>query len=167
METNTAPTGDFAKIKDLITGIRTGMLTTLDESGHLVSRPMACMSVDDDGSLWFFTKKHSAKVEQIEQTKHQVNVSFADTDDASYVSVSGHADEVDDRVKIAELWSPMVKPWFPNGQDDPELTLLHVQTDVAEYWDSASSRMVRLAEMARAIVTGDTYKEGEYGKVTI
>jgi general stress protein 26 len=166
METTVSHDKQLDKVKDLIEGIRIGMLTTLDDAGHLVSRPMACMQVEDDGSLWFFTKKHSGKVGQIENTQQQqVNVAFADTSDSSYVSISGHADELDDKAKISELWSPMAKPWFPDGQNDPELTLLHVHTEMAEYWDSNTNRMVRLLEMARAIVTGGTYQEGEHGKV--
>ncbi|RYD97139.1 MAG: pyridoxamine 5'-phosphate oxidase, partial [Sphingobacteriales bacterium] len=33
------------------------MLTTLDESGALHSRPMAMMDIEFDGDLWFFTGK--------------------------------------------------------------------------------------------------------------
>jgi general stress protein 26 len=165
MEAKTQQNPQMEKVKDLIHDIRIGMLTTINTDGHLVSRPMACMEIDIDGSLWFFTKKNSPKVDQVEQVEQQVNVAFAHPGDASYVSVSGRAEEVYDRAKIDEVWSDMAKPWFPGGKDDPELTLLHVRTDMAEYWDSTSSRMVRLLEMARAIATGDTYKEGENEKV--
>lgn len=156
---------DLSKIKKMVDDIRIAMLTTVDDSGHLVSRPMAVQQMDEDGTLWFFTKKSSPKVEQIEQNEHQVNISFADADDSSFVSISGSAQEMNDRAKIDELWSEAAKPWFPEGKDDPELTLLKVHTDMAEYWDSTSSRMVRFLEMARAAVTGDTYKEGENRKV--
>lgn len=149
----------------MVEDIRIAMMTTVDEGGHLVSRPMAVMQMDADGTLWFFTQKSSPKVDQIEHNEQQVNLSFADVGDASYVSISGTAQELDDRAKIDELWSPMAKPWFPEGKDDPQLTLLKVHTDMAEYWDSTSSRMIRLLEMARAAVTGDTYKEGQNRKV--
>lgn len=149
----------------MVEDIRIAMMTTVDEGGHLVSRPMAMMQMDADGTLWFFTKKSSPKVDQIEHNEQQVNLSFADVGNASYVSISGTAQELDDRAKIDELWSPMAKPWFHDGKDDPQLTLLKVHTDMAEYWDSTSSRMIRLLEMARAAITGDTYREGENRKV--
>lgn len=155
------------KVWKLIDDIKIGMMTTIDGEDSLVSRPMATMQVDQDGYLWFFTKKNSPKIDQISDNKHKVNISYADTDDASYVSVSGQAEEIDDRAKIDELWSPVAKPWFPDGKDDPSLILLKVHIDKAEYWDSTSSRMVRLFEMARAILTGDTYKEGENAKVSL
>lgn len=165
MEIGQQQNSDLSKVKELVESIRIAMLTTMDESGQLVSRPMAVQQMDDDGTLWFFTKKKTLKVEQIETNEHQVNISFAHTGDSSYVSISGTAQELDDRVKIDELWSAAAKPWFPQGKDDPELTLLKVHTDMAEYWDSTSSRMVRFLEMARAAVTGDIYKEGENKKV--
>lgn len=165
MDTQTQKNKDLSKIKEMVEDIRIAMMTTVDEGGHLVSRPMAVMQMDADGTLWFFTHKSSPKVDQIENNEQQVNLSFSDTDDASYVSISGTAQEMDDRAKIDELWSPVAKPWFPNGKDDPQLTLLKVHTDMAEYWDSTSSRMIRFLEMARAAVTGDTYKEGENKKV--
>lgn len=165
METQPQHNKDLEKVKDLIEDIRIAMMTTVDDAGHLVSRPMAVMQMDANGTLWFFTKKSSPKVDQIENHEQQVNLSFADVSDASYVSISGTAHEMDDRAKIEELWSPAAKPWFPDGKDDPQLTLLKVDTHLAEYWDSTSSRMVRFLEMARAAVTGDTYKEGENRKV--
>lgn len=165
METKQPKNSDLSKVKELVESIRIAMLTTVDESGQLVSRPMAVQQMDDDGTIWFFTKKSSPKIDQIETNEHQVNISFADTGDSSYVSISGTAQELDDHAKIDELWSAAAKPWFPEGKEDPELTLLKVHTDMAEYWDSTSSRMVRFLEMARAAVTGDTYKEGENRKV--
>ena len=156
---------DLSKVKGMAEAIRIAMLTTVDGGGHLVSRPMALQHMDDDGTLWFFTRKSSPKVDQIENNRQQVNNSFADSGDSSYVSISGTAQEMYDRAKIDELWSVAAKPWFPEGKDDPELTLLNVHTEMAEYWDSTSSQMVRFLEMARAAVTGDTYKEGENKKV--
>jgi len=166
METQQQKNAGLEKIKDMVDDIRIAMMTTQDEQGNLVSRPMACMQMDADGTLWFFTKKASPKVTQVEQHDDKVNLSFADASDSDFVSISGTAKELDDRAKIDELWSDMAKPWFPKGKDDPELTLLKVHTELAEYWDSNDSRLVRLFEMARAAVTGDTYKEGENVKVT-
>ncbi|GAB3892871.1 pyridoxamine 5'-phosphate oxidase family protein [Larkinella knui] len=148
------------KVSKLINDIRVGMLTTQDEQGNLVSRPMAVMQVDENGDLWFLTKENSPKTDQISKN-YKVNVAFANAPDASYVSVSGTAEELQDRAKVEELWSPMAKPWFPDGKDDPSLSILKVHTETAEYWDSTSSRMIRLFEMARAALTGDTYREGE------
>jgi general stress protein 26 len=160
METLEQRNTDMEKVSKLINDIRIGMLTTQDEHGNLVSRPMAVMQLDEEGNLWFLTKEHSPKTDQIDKN-YKVNVAFADSSDSSYVSVSGTGEELQDRAKIEELWSPMAKPWFPDGKDDPSLSILKVHIETAEYWDSTSSRMVRLFEMARAALTGDSYNEGE------
>lgn len=160
MEAQHQKNAGLEKIKEMVEDIRIAMMTTVDEQNNLVSRPMACMQMDADGTLWFFTKKSSPKVAQVEQHENKVNLSFADAADSDFVSISGTAQELDDRAKIDALWSDQAKPWFPKGKDDPELTLLKVHTELAEYWDSNDSRIVRLFEMARAVVTGDTYKDG-------
>jgi general stress protein 26 len=165
MNTETQANPQLEKVKEMVKSIRIAMMTTLDESDKLVSRPMACMEMDASGTLWFFTQKSSPKVGQIEYHDNKVNLSFANVADADYVSISGTSEELYDRAKIDQLWSDFAKPWFPKGKDAPELTLLKVRTEMAEYWDSNDSRIVRLFEMARAAVTGDTYSEGENVKV--
>lgn len=163
MKTERQHNPELQKIADLVEDIDIAMLTSQD-GDHLMSRPMAALQMDEDGSLWFFTQAHSGKVAQVAVDSPQVNVAFSDEDDASYVSVSGRAEVSRDRAKIDELWTPMAKPWFKD-KDDPELALLKVTTERADYWDSSSSKMVRLFEMARAAVTGTSYGEGDHGTV--
>ncbi len=54
----------------------------------------------------------------------------------TYVSVAGRARVVDDRAKARQLWSPAMQVFFPGGVDDPQLRLIHVRAESAEYWDS-------------------------------
>ena len=149
----------------MIEDIRIAMMTTVDEQGNLVSRPMAVLQVDEDGTIWFFTKRSSPKVDQIDHNDHRVNLAFASVSDADYVSVSGKAQELDDQAKVDELWNPQAKAWFPEGKDDPELTLLKVHIDMAEYWSASDSRMIRLIQQATAVITGNPPKMGENEKI--
>ena len=165
MEAKTQTNKQLEKVRELIDGIRIAMLTTVDEQGNLVSRPMAALQIDEDGTIWFFTKRTSPKVDQIDNNDHRVNLSFADVSNASYVSVAGTAQELDDRAKVDELWNPQAKAWFPKGKDDPELILLKVHINMAEYWDSNDSMMVRLLQQATAVITGNPPKMGENEKV--
>ena len=158
----------IAKLAKLISGIRFAMLTTIDENSHLVSRPMATQDGAFDGTLWFFTQRHSHKVSELEEHA-QVNLAYADPSDNRYVSVRGTARMVEDDEKKRALWSPMLKAWFPKGLDDPELGLLRVDVEDAQYWDSPNSKMVQLFGMAKAIVTGEGYKpsRGEAGRIDL
>ena len=165
MESKPQKNEKLEKVRDMIGGIRIAMMTTVDEQGNLVSRPMAALQFDEEGNVWFFTNRSSPKVDQIEHIEQRVNVAFASVSDADYVSISGVATEVDDQAKINELWNPQAKAWFPKGKDDPDLTLLKVHTQMAEYWNSNDSTMVRLFQQASAVITGSTPKMGENEKV--
>ena len=48
-------TESISKVTDIINDSRIGMLTTINEDGALVSRPLAVQEVKDDGDMWFFT----------------------------------------------------------------------------------------------------------------
>lgn len=165
MDTKEQTNSQLSKVRDLVEDIRIAMMTTVDDQENLVSRPMACLQMDEDGTIWFFTKRLSPKVEQIEDNGHRVNLSFSSVSDSDYVSVSGKATELYDKAKIDELWNPQAKAWFPDGKDDPELTLLKVHVDMAEYWSSNDSSMVRFFQQATAVVTGNPPKMGENKKV--
>lgn len=165
MESKPQKNEQMEKVRDMVQDIRIAMMTTVNEQGNLVSRPMAALQFDEEGNVWFFTKRTSPKVDQIENSEQQVNVSFASVSDADYVSISGTANEINDRAKIDELWNPQAKAWFPKGKDDPELTLLKVHTNMAEYWDSNDSTMVRLFQQASAVLTGSVPKMGENEKI--
>jgi general stress protein 26 len=123
------------KIKD----IPIAMMSTVAADGSLNSRPMATQETAKDGDLWFFTYDNAPKVGEVEQDQ-QVNISYTKSDAHLFVSVSGKAELVKDRKKIKSLWKPLMKAWFPNGEDDPQLALLRVHVDHAEYWDAPSGK---------------------------
>ena len=155
---------DIQKLAKLIKGIKVAMLTTQEADGTLRSRPMETQYAEFDGTLWFFTQASSHKVDEIDR-EHNVNVSYADEGYNRYVSVSGRARLVRNRAKIDELWSPILKSWFPKGKDDPEIALLCVDVEKAEYWDAPSSTIVKLVGFAKAMVTGQPYAPGENRKI--
>jgi general stress protein 26 len=94
-----------------------------------------------------------------------VSVSFADPDNQRYVSISGTAQLVRDRKKIDELWRPEFKMWFPNGKDDPDVALLRVRTEQAEYWDSPASTIGYVLNFVSSLVSGKEPDLGENRKV--
>ncbi len=157
---------ELTKVQEIISSIEVGMLTTMQDDGDHRSRPMQTQKLDAEGCLWFLTSRSSHKTEELQ--KHpNVNVSYADADAQSYVSVVGTASLVDDPAVKEELWSTIAKAWFPKGLEDPDLTVLKVKIKEAEYWDSSSSEMVRAYHIAKAIITGTQDDEGDHGKVTM
>jgi general stress protein 26 len=154
------------KIAKLLKDTRIAMLTTLTEEGHLHSRPMALQDVEFDGDIWFFSGKNSPKVHQIED-EPRVNVAFSDPDKQNYVSLSGTASLVIDKEKNKELWNPAYQAWFPEGLDDPELALLKIHVDGAEYWDAPSSTIAHVIGFVQAKLTGEPGDPGDHAKVSI
>lgn len=146
-----------AHVAELVRSARISMFTTMTPEGRHVSRPMALQEVEFDGDLWFFAYESSAKVGEI-AVNAQVNVSFSDAKDSAWTSIAGTAIVVHDRAKAEELWSAPLKVWFEDGLDTPGLVLIKVSAESAEYWDSPSSRVVRLIGAARAVATGDKDK---------
>jgi general stress protein 26 len=155
-----------AHLRELIHGIQVTMMTTVEKDGTLHSRPMWTHDRGFDGELWFFTRQHSSKVDEVERD-HHVSLSYADPTRERYVSVSGRARLVRDKDKARELWNPTLKAWFPQGLDDPELALLCVTVTKAEYWDTPNSRMVQLVGFVKAALTGEPYRPGENEKVNL
>ena len=156
---------DFEKLREMIKDIDLCMLTTVDETDDLHSRPMSLNSdVDEQGNLWFFTSSQSHKASEIERTPN-VNVSFIDTRKQHYVSISGMAELVHDKQKIKELWKPILKAWFPDGPDQPDVALLKVKIRKAEYWDGPSSTIAQAISFVSAIFTGKQVELGENKKL--
>jgi general stress protein 26 len=155
----------LAKLAELLDETSIAMLTTLEPDGVLRSRPLATRQFDAEGNLWFFTSLSSAKVHEIE-AHPQVNLAYSNPKRADFVSICGTAEVVRDRAKMRALWTSWVEPWFPKGLDDPDLGLLRVAIEMAEYWDAPSSSVTRLLGLAKALQSGSTEALGEHRKVT-
>jgi general stress protein 26 len=167
MSEATQTTDDMQKLGEMIKDIDLGMLTTKDADGRLYSRPMAHNGdVEFDGDVWFFTYANSPKVHEIE-VKPQVNVSFSEPKEQTYVSLAGRAELVRDKDKIAALWKPSLKAWFPDGVDTPEIALLKINVEKAEYWDSPSSPVAHAVGLVKSLVTGSTASVGDNKKVDV
>lgn len=154
------------KLWSLIKEVQFGMLTTVDQDGKLRSRPMATQKVEFDGTLWFFTYGASPKAQEI-QHDQVVNVSFANPNDNTWVSVSGTAQISRDRQKMEQLWNPILKAWFPKGLDEPDIALLKVDVTAAEYWDAPSNPVVQLYGFVKSQVTGSPPSPGDHDKIDL
>jgi general stress protein 26 len=152
------------KIRGLLENMKICMLTTVRPDGSLHSRPMAMQQIEFDGDLWFFTARDTDKAAEVD-AKHYVNVSARSDDKQSFVSLSGQAFVVDDKAKAAELWNPIYKAWFPEGLDDPQLALLRVEAQTAEYWDSPGGVTTYLLNLVKNLTTNQRRPLGENREV--
>lgn len=143
---------DSAKVVDLLRDERLAMVTTIGADGGLQARPMAIQKVADDGDLWFFIGRTSDQARAIE-AEPRLNVAVSSQ--GTWISVAGRGEILRDEALIEELWGPLVEAWFTGGPTDPEVGLLHVDADSAEYWDSPGGRVASLVSFVKAKATGE------------
>ncbi|QDU26249.1 Pyridoxamine 5'-phosphate oxidase [Anatilimnocola aggregata] len=125
-------------LRGLIEGMSVAMLTTLSPEGKLHSRPMIPARHEFDGDVWFFVSGVSPICSEIRQHS-AVNVSYATPAKDQFVTLSGTADIVTDRQKLELLWREELRNWFAEGLATPDLVLLRVAVDEAEFWDKQAS----------------------------
>lgn len=145
---------DLAPLRSLLKSLPVAMFNTVAHDGSVVARPLQALEFDEDGVLWFATGLDSEKATEIRARPH-VGLSFADHHANRFVSVSGPARLVHDREKIDALWSPAMSVFFPQGKDDPNLVLVRVEIERAEYWDGPATFVSKLLYLAAAAITGD------------
>lgn len=145
---------ELQRIARLSARIGIGMLGTRARDGQWVTRPVEPRMIDDrfDGDLWVLTSASSHKVAEI-KAHPRVNIAFASPHDNSFVSVSGSATVRRDRARLARLWTPEQRVYYPEGLDDPDLTLVRVRVQTVEYWDGPSSWLGKAVRFALATAT--------------
>lgn len=161
MKIETQTSSDLSHIAELIEHIHIAMLTTVEPGGALASRPMTPLEMDAEGALWLFIDLRSSQLAH----RQAANLAFAHEGQGKYVSLSGQVETVTDRNHIDRLWTPMAKPWFPDGPTSPNLGLLKFIPHAADYWDSSSSRMVRAFSLIASAVMGKPVAMGEHGSM--
>lgn len=150
---------DITKIAELTRGIKFAMVTFVNHEGHLHAAPMTTQDEDFNGTVWFIGSKDSDLVRSIPGNA-QVNLGYSDTAGHNYVSINGKAELVNDKAKLDELWSDGYNAFFEQGKEDPNVQLIKVVGNGAQYWEG-SGRVVSMIKMAKAAITGDTAKLGE------
>jgi general stress protein 26 len=163
--TKTADADTLKKLWDMISSVKVAMLTS-EDGGHLRARPMVAAQDSFDGTLFFYTRAHAPKVDEVAR-ENRVCVTYADPAHQNYVSLSGTAATDTDQALVRAHWSEAMRTWFPKGVDDPEIAMLKVTVDQAEYWDAPSSTMLHIYGYVKAVATGKSPTPGGHEKVSL
>jgi general stress protein 26 len=143
--------------------IRVCMLTTLS-GGAMRARPMHALPDRERGCLWFITDQHGAKDDEIKAAP-EVCLAFAETSSNTYLSVTGRAELFADAAKAKELWSNEAQAWWPKGPTDPDVRVLRVIPDRAEYWDTRGNSVTVALKLVAARISGQPPDLGDSRKV--
>jgi len=154
---------DIDRVWTLIDDIPVAMVVTHDGRGeHMRARPMAIRPRREEGAIYFLTDADAPKAAEV-GSKNTVCLALADNKSQKYVSITGHAEIIDDRDRVKQIWS-MYDKAFWSDKNDPRIRVLRVTPESAEFWEGAG-RVVTAVKLAAAIASGERMNVGEDKKV--
>lgn len=154
------------KIADLVKSGNSCFFCTFSMSAGLHARPMTVIEVDDGGRLWFFTEVDSLKNIELDRDP-RVTLFFKEGDNSGHLKLDGTATEVTDKATIHRLWTPKLRAWFTEGENDPRISLLRVDPVSGEYWDNRHGAAIAGMKMLFGALTGQRVDEGVHGKLKL
>lgn len=140
--------------------------TAVSTIGAGTARPMSVQTVDDEGNLWFLSAKDSHKNREIERDP-SVALYFQGSDYSDFLELKGKATISAERDKIKELWEPLYKTWFTEGEDDPRITVIKVTPSDGYYWDNKHGAFVAGIKMLIGAAIGKTLDDSIEGKLKV
>lgn len=157
----------LAKMKDIAEATQSCFFCTDIKIGAaLAVRPMSVRKVDDEGNFWFLSSNDSHKNAEIKQDDH-VQLLFQETHQSGFLNVYGQADISEDKAKIKELWEPILKTWFTEGEDDPRISVIKIKPTEVYYWDNKHGNAVAFVKMAIGAAIGKTLDDSVEGELKI
>ena len=156
------------KLQKLAQRAKTCMMTTQLDRCPAPARPMFLQEVDDQGVLWFISGKDSDKNYDL-QKDAKTQLFFINNKRSEYLSIYGIAEIYTDKIMVDEHWSEMAEAWFPEGKEDPNVSIIGIRPIDVKYWGTKHGKFVDMALMLYSAVTdGDSGKDGGIeGKLNI
>lgn len=144
---------DLKELDELMKDYDTALLTTRGADGHYHTRPMALQKRSITDGLWFATWRDTEKIHDLESHPDCGVALYSGKRSATYVSLSGTGQIVEDRDTIHRMWDLSWKPWFPDGPDTADLVLIRVQPEHVEFVHPQTGRLQVLFTMAKRLLT--------------
>lgn len=140
--------------------LKNGMLTTLSASGRIHSAPMRTFAIEDDYLIWMFASKDSESVKNI-ILNGDCMLNYADQETFLYVSINAHGEISTSTAEIDRLWKDKYTSWFPYGKTDPNLCMIKLSPERAEYWDNPDNGISQIFSIVKNVLKGEAPTEGE------
>lgn len=155
------------KVKELIEQVETCFFCTQASTGDSMgTRPMTIQQVDDQGTLWILSANDSHTNKEI-AINPAVKLYFQGSSHSDFLHLSAEASIVQDKAKIKELWKPILKTWFTEGENDPRISVLKVVPSQGYYWDNKHGNAVAGVKMLIGAVIGKTLDDSIEGKLSV
>jgi len=164
------------KTKDLyaiVDGLKIGVLGTYRPGVGPVGRSMAVAKRTGPDFL-FLANAHSQKFNDLENGPPEANVTFINSSNQHWVSVTGEcvtSDNSDPRIK--EIWTKGTKAWFGDlgdgvhtgGPEDPRMKLIEIKAKYISYWKHEVGALGFMKEIAGANLTGGVAVTGSLREI--
>lgn len=155
------------RIKDITGSAQTCFFMTSNHSGTSSgARPMSVREVDDQGGLWFLMASDSHTVAEI-AVDPAVTLFVQGSAHSEFLHLHGRANVSTDKARIKQLWNPVYKTWFTEGEDDPRINVVHVTLTDAYYWDNKHGDAIAGIKMAIGAVIGKTLDDSIEGTLRV
>ncbi|MEO6538125.1 MAG: pyridoxamine 5'-phosphate oxidase family protein, partial [Ferruginibacter sp.] len=121
---------------------------------------------DEEGNLWFLSASDSHKNKEIEADP-MVQLFFQGSPHSDFLSFAGQATISTDKNTIHELWNPMFKTWFTEGEDDQRITVIKVAPNEGYYWDTKHPMAISFVKRIIGAAIGKTMDDSIEGTITV
>jgi len=127
-----------------------GMLGLVAAEPHHF-QPMTAFLDRPESQLWFFTYKDTELADAVATGASAMFVVQRDKD--LYACIGGSLRQDHDATRMDRYWNSVVAAWYPEGKDDPRLTLLRLDCADAEVWIQSAGPTKFAWEIAKANAT--------------
>ncbi len=97
----------------------------------------------------------------------EVKLYFQGSPHADFLYLAGTAEITDDKEIIRELWTPVAKAWFTEGENDPRISAIKVTPHTGFYWDNKHGNLVAGSKILIGALLGKTLDDSIQGKIKV
>lgn len=126
-----------------------GMLMIVGGTPHH-AQPMSAFVEREHRRLWFFTSRNTDLAREAENGRKAM-FTFQLRD--FQACIGGQIHPQHDRARMDRFWNAVVAAWYPDGKNDPGLTLMCMDCDDAQVWISSTGPVKFAWEIAKANAT--------------
>jgi general stress protein 26 len=125
----------------------------LDQAGYSC-QPMTAFREEETGTIWFFTRDDTDLARDSAIPNQWAKFTYGSKDQKVWACIHGTL-SVSPRNQglIDKYWNPILAAWYPEGKDDPHLTLLRFDADDGRIWVSKKGPLRFMFEVAKANLT--------------
>jgi general stress protein 26 len=157
----------IAKIKELVASAKSCFFCDNIKTGLPIStRPMTVQKVDDEGNFWFLSATDSHKNNELVHDPF-VHLLFQGSAHSDFLNIYGIASFHTHKSKIKELWEPILKTWFTEGEDDPRISVIKVEPIEGYYWDNKHGNAIAFVKQLAGAAVGQTLDDSIEGKLEV